>query len=485
MSIRAAARILLATLILLAPAALNRSPFLFFDTEHYLQFGRSIATRLPLLDRLAGAAATPHQSDDRPHPSLSYSGGRSQTYGLFAYLSVRLAGLWGAAAVQAALAAWVLWTIFQIACPGGRFLVFVALLAALTPLSFFVDMVMPDVFAGLALAITLALVLGFDRISRTRRVGLVAMAAAAISTHTTIGPLCLVALLAVAATLGRGLSRRWPVLLWGAAPVALAGLAALGFSLATQAMMGASPRNPPFLMARVLADGPGRLYLRSACHPVAQFALCRFEDYRFRSQDDFLWSGEPGIGVFSAVDYDTRTRLQDEELPFVTAAIADYPLEQVQAATGHWLDQLTSFAVSPDFGRARQSWDSMKFADTIPEAAADYQAGLAYRQRFPFTAFDLAQAATAIAALAWLLVRLGGKERDPVWRAAIVAILAALVVNAALCGMLSGVSHRYQARIVWLVPAVALLAAQARGRASNSAAAATTRSTSRSSIRQS
>jgi len=479
MRIRAAARILVATLILLAPAALNRSPFLFFDTEHYLQFGRSIATRLPLLDRLGGhlaGAAAPHTSEDRPHPSLSYSGGRSPTYGLFAYLSVRLAGLWGVAVVQAALAAWVLWTIFQVASPGGRYLVFVALLAALTPLSFFVDMVMPDVFAGLALATTLTLVLAFDRLNRRSRIGLVLVTAAAISTHTTIGPLCLVALLAVAATLGRGRLRRWPVLLWGASPVALAGLAALGFSLATQLVLGAAPRNPPFLMARVLADGPGRQYLRHACHPVAQFALCRFEDYRFRSQDDFLWSGEPGIGVFSAVDYATRTRLQDEELNFVTETIAAYPLEQLQAAATHWLDQLASFAVSPDFGRARQSWDSMSLGDTIPEQAANYQAGLAYRQLFPFAAFDLAQGVTAIAALAWLLVRLGGTKRGPLWRAAIVAILATLVVNAALCGMLSGVNDRYQARIVWLLPAAALLLI-------NAEAAATTRSTPRSSIR--
>jgi hypothetical protein len=38
-------------------------------------------------------------------------------------------------------------------------------------------------------------------------------------------------------------------------------------------------------------------------------------------------------------------------------------------------------------------------------------------------------------------------------------VLFGVVLNAAVCGMLSGAQDRYQARVVWLVPLLALIAA--------------------------
>jgi len=37
-------------------------------------------------------------------------------------------------------------------------------------------------------------------------------------------------------------------------------------------------------------------------------------------------------------------------------------------------------------------------------------------------------------------------------------VLFGVVLNAAVCGMLSGAQDRYQARVVWLVPLLALIA---------------------------
>ena len=44
------------------------------------------------------------------------------------------------------------------------------------------------------------------------------------------------------------------------------------------------------------------------------------------------------------------------------------------------------------------------------------------------------------------------------WLTAAAGLAAALAGNAALCGALSGVYDRYQARIVWLVPLCGLAA---------------------------
>ncbi len=69
----------------------------------------------------------------------------------------------------------------------------------------------------------------------------------------------------------------------------------------------------------------------------------------------------------------------------------------------------------------------------------------------------------AVAAIATLvaLVALARRQRpgSPPSRlvAAAVFLLVAVVVNAAVCGILSGPFARYQARIVWLVPLTAVL----------------------------
>ena len=49
-------------------------------------------------------------------------------------------------------------------------------------------------------------------------------------------------------------------------------------------------------------------------------------------------------------------------------------------------------------------------------------------------------------------------------RATVVFLVLAVILNAAVCGILSGPFDRYQARLLWLVPAAALLYAAARRR---------------------
>ena len=49
-------------------------------------------------------------------------------------------------------------------------------------------------------------------------------------------------------------------------------------------------------------------------------------------------------------------------------------------------------------------------------------------------------------------------------RAAVVLMVTAVALNAAVCGILSGPFARYEARVLWLVPAAALLLHAARRR---------------------
>lgn len=487
--LRAFLFVLVGTAILLWPAVVNKTPFLFYDTSHYLEIGKSIASRIPVLKTLAvqtevipGAGqSVPATSDvtaddgSRDHPSLSYAGGRSAYYSVFVYVLARISGLWGIAVVQTLVAAWLLWRLAAMLDepkPERTYLMLVLPLALLTALPFYVTMAMPDVFAGLGL-LALALLL-FSKPSgdRANVIALTLVVAWSAASHTSTLALTLVVLvlaLAIGALAFRLDWRRLGSLAArGAAPLVLAALALMAFSTVTKVLLGAAPKSPPYIMARVLADGSGRAYLKDACVNPAAFTLCQFENRRFATQDEFLWSGDPQIGVFSLVDYATRNRLQAEEMAFTVAAVSHYPVMQLKASVAHFLRQLVTFGVALEFGSAAQSWDTMSFGNTIPELEASYKNGLAYRGRFAFDALDRIQIATVLLSLLFVVWRLSardirealmsrGKDVRTTLAVCAAVLLLALLANAALCGIASGVNDRYQARIVWLLPLLAMV----------------------------
>ena len=489
-------QVVLGAVILLAPAVINRSAFVFYDTSHYLQFGRSILSHLSLIEKdaptapaatnapTAGSAASPApaapvgaESKDE-HASLSYAGGRSPYYSVFVFAGAKLGGFWAVAFVQAFIAAWMLWLAVQAFAPppyrnAKSYFLLTAALTVFSPLSFYVSMAMPDALAGLALLGTTLIVFGRGRFSTGVLIGLVLVTAGCAATHATTPVICLLALVAFAlvafALLGKASFGYASRLLPGLLPVVLAMAAGGAFSLATRVALGESPKSPPYIMARVLADGPGREYLREACHPEPRFVVCKFEDRKFSTQDEFLWSGDPAIGVFSLTDYQTRLALQAEELRFALGAIGSFPLWQLQVSTEHWLSQLTRYGLR-EFGLAAPSWNEMAFEDTVPELGPSYKASLAYQGKFPRLWFERIQLLGLVSSLGllayWISRRETWVQLDPsasaqnawtFWLVAAGGLLIVIVGNAALCGALSGVNDRYQARIIWLVPLFAAL----------------------------
>jgi hypothetical protein len=477
-------------IIFLTPAAFNRSPFIFYDTSSYLEFGRSIASRLPFFRNLATgeapatkssqeSAPTASISDDkeREHPSLSYAGGRSPYYSFVIYVLVKLSGLWSIACLQALLAAALLWIGCGVIMPSASaitFLLATTVLAGLSSLSFYVDMIMPDVYAGLAVLALGLLTLGFDRMSNWLRIGLVVTIAGAGSTHVTIPIVCAAGLVCVLVTQlllnGRPAIRRWYILVWATAGLALTGFLSMLFFESSKVVLGAAPQSPPYLMARVLGDGTGRAYLHDACQPLPKYFLCSFQDRHFRSDYEFLWDNDPTIGVFSVSDYETRRKLKAEELGFVLATITHYPLWQARVSANHWAHQLLDFGLS-EFQAAKRSWDVMAFNTLIPEQEALYKSSLAYQGDFPFKIFTRLQAISVIVSIAWLGFRLTRADvfaairrtridrpnAEELLVTSGIALLGVLLANAGICGILSGVYDRYQARLIWLVPTLAIL----------------------------
>jgi hypothetical protein len=241
---------------------------------------------------------------------------------------------------------------------------------------------------------------------------------------------------------------------------------------------GTTLHRPPFLMARVLADGPGREYLSKVCKgPDDPYVICRAVHAPLTRSDDILWEESPLIGAFNALKSpDLQLRMEAQEGAFVKGAVLNDPWGQAQASLGNWVDQLSRISVhdplrDPRQFLANEYWKTTRLVELIPHPEQCKPIGPGCKPPFDMGLtkhwHELVMLASLLFA-AWRLsrpdVRADLADRDRRWTRpsgpvlAVAIILAAMVViNAGVCGIISGAFSRYQARIVWLWPMSAAL----------------------------
>ncbi|NEX93787.1 hypothetical protein [Caulobacter sp. 17J65-9] len=478
-----AAQIAAAAALLLWPALIAGRPAVFDDTDGYYWLGESLSEAgMQSLLRLFGdhrpiiAQGSLFAPDGMQY--LSYMGARSPTYGVLLFLSQRLGSLWFTVYLQALAAAWMIRALLYAAVPSAGSKAFFGLIGALsaaTALPFYAGFAMPDLFAGVA-ALALTLLLAFpDRLPRVSHVAVWGLLALSLTFHRSILLVSLALLAAAFAALawrhGVRLGVRRCAVPAGAAAAALAAL--MVYPAVIRALPGpAELSNPPFLMARVLADGPGRVYLAKACAQSADYALCDFQHVAMTDSDDILWSQEPGYALVETASPATRARLKAEERAFVLAAVRSAPLAELGAALRNVGLQLVRFQVAEPLESPAQyiARGQNAIATILPGAEACQQEPACTP---PIHAGFLRWLHSGVVALGigflavWAVrARTGapaGDEARLLYAAAL--IVGFVVLNAALCGALSAPAPRYQARVVWLVPLIAgvVAIAQARG----------------------
>ena len=467
--------------ILLIPAILNGYPFVFYDTAHYVQVGRSILTmfdiQLPLVAieqageqsfSTAVGSSSP-SADDGFNMSLTYIGGRSPYYSLALTTLAGLTGMWGVALGQSLIGSWLLYLTWRTLGPksqgphNGPFYLLIVSLTVLSSLPYFVSFSMPDVFA--AYAILSVFLTCFARPGRTATYVLAFLTAFSALAHASIMPLVIITG-AMCAVWLRGSGQRWSAVGRILLPTILASCATVTaiilFAAACRLLLGDVPRSPPYLLARVLADGPGRTFLADACRDD-RFAICAYKDRPLDDHNEILWSTDPQKGVFFFADYPTRIRMSDEQIRFVVGAIAADPVTALSSAAKGSLGQLFTLGIGPELGATKASWDTMVSAD-LPRLAAEVEGSRSYRGLMPFGAIDflITISFTGAAFVIWFWLpfaarRSAGRSKLRDLSHAALGLAALIVINAMICGTLSGITNRYQARIHWLVPALALI----------------------------
>jgi len=236
-------------------------------------------------------------------------------------------------------------------------------------------------------------------------------------------------------------------------PPALAILGLCAVNLAAHGRFAVSPFGNVFLLARVIYDGPGMAVLRRDC-PAAGWRLCPLLDRLPPTSDDFLWSADSPLdaaGGPKAISRDAGA--------IITATVVSDPAGVARAALANMLEQLGRFGS----GDGLEPWPNQVTPwierDFPPAEQTAYASALQQRARLtvpPLLA--LAHRLTALGGVTGCVLLLPMAIRR---RAAcfgfLVAVLIALPVSAAITGGLSAPHERYQSRIMWLPPFVAVV----------------------------
>jgi hypothetical protein len=429
--------------ILAAAAFFNGAPLLYADSIDYLLHGSEAVHAL-----FTGEAT-------------EWWSTRSFLYAL-AILPLHLhITAWPIVAFHAAVTAWVLYLTLRTTLPRYsqiRFLAAVALLTAFTSVSWFVSYVMPDLFAALLLLAIQLLCFQWRNLARGERIGVVALTWFAIVSHTSHALIAggMIPVVAAIGMLGRrpGSKRLIP-----AARLASVLVAALGATLLVNAaLMGnasLSGRRPPFLLARVIADGTAAPFLDEHCDDL-DLALCAWAGRLPDSIRDVLWSRG---SVWGSAPAAMRERLRKEELAVVIGSIRNDPGAQLSASAANFWNQLITFGYWGSY--YPDPYIEARIDEALPRYAESFYGTRQGRQALHEAIFGRLHTVVVVGSLAVIVLSAYALRRRIPTAPAILAVIVGLGVvgNAAITGILSNVEERYQSRVVWLIPLLAFIAA--------------------------
>ena len=456
---------LLAALILSWPLLAFGRPAYIQDSAAYYKGGRAaVSFALAKIDRPEQIAAGA-QSASSPHVDAAReaSGVRSITYSVAAYiLSAPRATMVLLALVQALAAGAIM--VAALGAFGGLSArgttVTLLLLSGASTAAVTSFLVVPDIFAGLLIASMILLAAAQPRLSTGVRVMCAAIAAFAMTAHPSHIPLAggmtMLGLGYVA--IGRYFNSpppRW-TWAWVVTPLLVGGLTILALNRVAFGETSLTSKQYPFLLARSVNDGPGRWYLEKNC-PELRYTICTLYPNGLPKGGalEFLW-GKDGIVERATPAQMDQVRAEEREI--VVAAAREYAGYEVRKLSFNIARQMVTFQPYPFEHRL-----------VLDETGTPQLAPAPQTDQALLRVIGLLTAISAALGTAWLGWTFF-KERG--LRPVIALVFLGILGNAVTCAILSAVSHRYQARVVWLIPLFALalygaLAARKPGNSDN------------------
>ena len=395
---------------------------------------------------------------------LEYLSDRPVSYGLLIAPFTHGFGLWGVVALQAVAASWiigeVLVTVTDRRSPTALALILVAL-AGISSLPWFVGQIMPDLATSL-MALTLYLMLFSPRPGwRTwfRPILLTGL----ITLHLSHIPI-------TAALIGlAGIMLFWRAG-WRstfsrvAVPTASLAVAALGLCSVTYLaadVFRPSLESEKFLVAKTFDSGLGQPVLNRIC-ATESWRLCKVRGFvedprRLLQGQDYLW--EPDSPRWS-LDKSDAIGLRAEEGAFARRVLVEDPIGAIGVAAQSWGHQLVQaraadgmIAYPARTGVFKQIHEYFPYGSIAFDASKQERGVLQTLALVPDRAIAL-----LVVLLTPFIIWFAIKRHDQSMTALVLVVLSAFVINAAVCGILSGPVDRYQSRVLWLLPMLGLIA---------------------------
>jgi uncharacterized membrane protein YoaK (UPF0700 family) len=434
--------VIIAAAAFLWPAFYSRFPLIFPDSLEYLDSGQFI------LHRLLG----------QPVPANLLFQTRSEIYAATIFLLSGGWFLWSIVLAQALLSAWILWLVvrsFVPRFPVAVYLLFAALLASVGGIAWYVSFVMPDIFGGLLYIALFLVVFVPERLVTWESVSLSVFACWAMTTHGShllvAGLLaCFLVLLRILRFPGLRTSR----VAFAVSLVLLAVVAQMVVHKRLYDRASVFGKPPPFLMARLIGDGPALIYLRAHCDNLA-WRICDVRSNLPATEADFLWS--PG-SVWQTSSLAQQDQLRHEQLPLLFAVLRTHPLQQASRSLANVGRTFITLGPS-DFWDEPDILTPSRLNHVLTRAAERYRHSRQAQQQLPQIAFQPIQLVVTMSSLAICLAFLPFLARSQRFLdlGFAVFLLAAYTANAFVCGALSGVYSRYGGRVAWLPVLVACI----------------------------
>ncbi|WP_291296490.1 hypothetical protein [Elioraea sp.] len=434
--IQALAAIAAGAALLVWPAIVNGYPILFSDTGAFL-----------------AQSLVPLMIWDKPW-----------VYGPLLHLFHWRITLWLPLVAQGLMMSHLLWLTGRVVW-GARPLAHVALTtfaAAVTTAPFTIALLMPDVFTAAVVLALFLLGFGADRLGRWEMLWAGAVATLGIAAHLSHLPVA-----AAVIAMGILLRRKLRPALRMTAPLAAALLLLLGTNLVGHERLSLSPHGSTFLLARLQADGPAARTIAALC-PDRGWYLCDFTAWMPMDSDLFLWERSSPVNRDAAGNdrFLGGALLSAEAREIVRETIAREPAAVARAMVANTLRQAVTAGAGDVIAQPWSDIDNAtgsRIREFFPAAEAErYAASRQADRSLPGIVSPLAWVHAPVLAGGVLLAFYAGwrsfRRGDIRSLALVLVVLTAAGANAFAAGALSKPHHRYQARIAWLIPVVAVIA---------------------------
>lgn len=435
---------------------LNTLPILYPDTVGYYHMGESalsIADGLMPGPASTGGGAQDHIDAMRADDGVSTA--RSVYYGAPLVLLHRVGGTWLVAFLQGLLSVAAVWILLGSLRIKGTALRFgIAMLAGIAGAAAFSATLMPDYLTGLAILGASVVIARWSFLGSGERAFWLLLILAGGLAHKAIFAVLLLLALAGAVLLRLDRQSLRPALvLGGAVGIILAGHMLVGTLI--ERVSGRPPLDPPFLLARVVGDGTVKRYLDQNCGRE-EWVLCTYRDRMPMSENDFLWGRDPIKSIYATASLDVKERILGEANRLAIRTILAHPAEQVGRSMLNFTRQLALAGVE-EYG-VKPNQAEIDDSGLRPDLYRyDAESGIA-RGTMPLKTVSVVISLCYLTGAVMLLLlvwrRHHGLDRSLLLLATVA--VSGVVLNAVIHGAVAGVFDRYQGRVAWLVPLLAV-----------------------------